>query len=288
MVLMHRWDPDRAVTLIEREGITAVGGVPTMPVQLLASRAFSPERLKSVAAITVGGGASGRALVERINAALPAVVTGNGYGMTETCSLITQVTAEDHRHRPDSVGTLVPVCEARLVDANGAEVGANANGELWIRGANVITEYWNEPEATAERFVDGWLRTGDVVRRDEEGFFYVVDRLKDLVIRGGENVSCVEVEDALLSHAGVIEAAVFGLPDDELGEIVAAQVHVADGFDGDAASLRRAVSARLAAFKVPAWIALSHEAMPRNAAGKVIKSRVREQALASRTGDRSG
>jgi long-chain acyl-CoA synthetase len=282
MVLMHRWSPERALELIERESITAVGGVPTMIVQLLASEAFSAQRLKSVGSMTWGGAASGHALVDRINDELPGVVTGNGYGMTETCSLISQITAEDHQARPDSVGVLVPVCESRIVDEEGNEVAGDGVGELWVRGANVVTSYWKDEEGTAERFVDGWLRTGDLARQDDEGFLYIVDRLKDVVIRGGENVACVEVENALLTHPGVVEGAVFGLPHPVLGETVAAWVQVTPEFKGDASVLKATVAGALAAFKVPADIWLDTEPMPRNAAGKVIKSEVRRQALKSR------
>lgn len=280
LVLLYRWSPERALALIERERIGAMGGVPTMLVQLLDSPAFDRHDLSSLRALTCGGAPSGASLVERIHAALPGVHTGNGYGMTETCSLVTQNTAEDHRNRPDSIGRAVPVCDLRVADGDGNEVAPGEEGELWVRGANVVAGYWNDPAATRASFVDGWLKTGDVVRMDDAGFVYLVDRLKDVVIRGGENVYCAEVEDALLAHPGVIESAVIGLPHDELGEIVAACVQRRAGAQVETQALRASVAERLAAFKIPEFIEVRENALPRNAAGKVIKRTLREEMMA--------
>ena len=289
MVLMHHWRAERALELIQREQLTTVGGVPTMMVQLLQCEGFDAERMNSVRTLVCGGSASGHSLVERIHNALPNVITGNGYGMTETCSLISQNTAEDHLARPDSVGPLVPVCDGRVVNASGDEVPVDEVGELWVRGANVVTEYWHDDGTGADRFVDGWLRTGDLVRRDGEGFLYVVDRLKDLVIRGGENVACAEVENVLLRHPRVVESAVFGLPHPELGETVAAWVQISPGTPVHTSDLAATVAGALAAFKVPSKIWLQREPLPRNAAGKVLKQQLRECAiaqLAGTTGDK--
>lgn len=282
LVMLYRWSPERALELIERERVTTVGGVPTMLVQLLSCPQFAPERCASVRAMVCGGAASGRALLQRIHAALPGVTTGNGYGMTESCSLISQNTAEDHLNRPDSAGPVVPVCELRVVDEHGQDVRAGERGELWVRGANVVNGYWRDPAASRERFIDGWLRTGDLGYVDDEGFLYIVDRIKDLVIRGGENIACGEVENVLLSHPEVVESAVFGLAHDELGEEVAAVVQVRNGFSGDADALRAHVAGVLAAFKVPRWIDVRREPLPRNAAGKVLKRELVAQAHSRR------
>jgi long-chain acyl-CoA synthetase len=275
IVLMYRWEPERAMQLIERERINSFGGVPSMAWQVLEHPAFERYDLSSVEGIGYGGAPAAPELVQRIKEKFPKVMPGNGYGLTETSSVTSQNAAEDYQRKPDSAGLVVPVCDVRVVDAAGNDVAAGAIGELWVKGPNVVKGYWNKPEATAETFGGGWLRTGDLVRFDEEGFIYILDRAKDMLIRGGENVYCVEVEDALYSHPAVMDAAVIGIPHRVLGEEVGAVVQVKPGAGVREDELKRHVAARLAAFKVPVRIALRAEPLPRNANGKILKRELR-------------
>ncbi|HUH84515.1 MAG TPA: class I adenylate-forming enzyme family protein [Stellaceae bacterium] len=279
IVLMYRWEPERAMQLIERERVTSFGGVPSMAWQVLEHPAFDRYDLSSVESIAYGGAPAAAELVTRIKAKFPKVTPGNGYGLTETSSVAAQNAAEDYERKPDSVGLPIPVCDFRIVDAAQQDVAPGEVGELWIKGPNVVKGYWNNPAATAASFGEGWLRTGDLARLDAEGFLYILDRVKDMLIRGGENVYCVEVEDALYSHPAVMDAAVIGIPHRVLGEEVGAVVQLKPGALVDEDGLKRHVGARLAAFKVPARIVFHAEPLPRNANGKILKRALR-QALA--------
>jgi long-chain acyl-CoA synthetase len=188
---------------------------------------------------------------------------------------------EDYLAKPDSVGPPVPVVTVKVVDPDGREVPVGEVGELWIKGPNVVKGYWNKPEATAAVFTDGWLHTGDVARLDDEGFVYIVDRAKDMLIRGGENVYCVEIEGVLYEHPGVAEAAVIGIPHPTLGEEVGAVVTPLPGATVTEKELQDFVGARLAAFKVPVKIWFYDRELPRNPAGKVLKRDLRDELVAS-------
>jgi len=275
LVLMYRWDPERAMQLIERERITSFGHVPSMAWQVIEHPNFARYDLSSVESIAYGGAPAAPELVARIRASFPKAMPGNGYGLTETSSVTSQNAAEDYQRKPDSAGLVIPVCDVRVVDAAGEDVPKGAVGELWVKGPNVVKGYWNKPEATAASFGSGWLRTGDLVRIDEEGFLYILDRVKDMLIRGGENVYCVEVEDALYSHPAVMDAAVVGIPHRVLGEEVGAVVQVKPDASISEDALRRHVAERLAAFKVPSRIVLRDEPLPRNANGKILKRELR-------------
>ncbi len=278
VVLMHKWDADRALELIADEGITGFGGVPAIAWQVLEHPKRQAFDLSSVEYVAYGGAPAAPELVSRIGEVFPAALSANGYGMTETSSLAAQNMGSDYLAKPDSIGPLIPVCDGRVVGEDGADVDGGV-GELWIRGPNVVRGYWNKPEETAETFVDGWLRTGDLVRCDDEGFIYVLDRAKDMLIRGGENVYCVEVEDALYSHPAVMDAAVIGLPHMILGEEVGAMVQVTPEADVKTEDLMAQVAGRLAAFKVPVRIELLSEPLPRNANGKILKSEIRDRMI---------
>jgi long-chain acyl-CoA synthetase len=186
---------------------------------------------------------------------------------------------EDYESRPDSVGTPVPVCEVKVVDEQGRDLPAGEVGELWIKGPNVVKGYWNKPQATAETFTDGWLHSGDLGRVDDEGFVFVVDRTKDMLIRGGENIYCVEVESVLYDHPEVMDAAVVGIPHRVLGEEVGAVVQLTPGSTATPEALQAHVAERLAAFKVPVRIEIRGEPLPRNPNGKILKGELK-QALA--------
>jgi acyl-CoA synthetase (AMP-forming)/AMP-acid ligase II len=190
-------------------------------------------------------------------------------------------TGDDYVAHPDSVGVPLPVMEAKVIDGAGAALPTGETGELWLKGPNVVKGYWNKPDATAATFTDGWLHTGDVARMDDEGFVYIVDRAKDMVIRGGENVYSVEVEAALFEHPAVTDAAVIGIPHHVLGEEVGAVVQLKPGATATEQELKDHVAERLAAFKVPSRIWFRDEPLPRNPAGKILKRELREELLAS-------
>ncbi len=280
LVMIHKWDPERALDLIERERITSFGGVPAMVWQVLESPSFHDRDLSSVQTVAYGGAPAAADLVRRIKEEFPTVTPGNGYGLTETSSITTFNGGDDYVRKPDSVGAAVPVCELKVVDPDGGELPTGDVGELWIKGPNVVKGYWKKPEATDESFTDGWLHSGDLAHIDDEGFVTIVDRAKDMLIRGGENIYCVEVESALYDHPEVMDAAVVGLPHRVLGEEVGAVVQVTPGSDVSEEALQRHVAERLAAFKVPVRVELRTEPLPRNAAGKILKRALRDEMVA--------
>lgn len=279
LVMMQRWDAGRALELIERERITVFGGVPSMALQVLNHPDLSIRDTSSVRSVAYGGAPAPPELVRRIKSHFPVGTASNGYGLTETSSVATMNSGDDYLARPDSVGPPVPVVEVKVVDAGGQALPLGAVGELWIKGPNVVRGYWAKPEATAASFSDGWLHTGDLAKLDQEGFVYIVDRAKDMLIRGGENVYCVEIEAALYEHPGVAEAAVIGIPDEVLGEEVGAVVQLRPGATVDHEALRAHVASKLAAFKVPSRIWFTDEALPRNPAGKILKRRLRDDLI---------
>jgi long-chain acyl-CoA synthetase len=277
LVMMHRWNPERALELIERERITSFGGVPSMVWQVLESPDFEHRDTSTVTHIGYGGAPAAPELVRRIRESFPAATASNGYGLTETSAITTTNNSVDYECKPASVGVPVPICDVKVVDEKGREVVPGEVGELWIRGPNVVKGYWGRPEATAETLTDGWLHSGDLARIDEEGFVYILDRAKDMLIRGGENVYCVEVEDVLFAHPEVMDAAVVGIPHRVLGEEVGAAVQLRPGSDASEESLRQHVAAHLAAFKVPVRIVLRPEPLPRNANGKILKRQLKQE-----------
>jgi len=278
LALMHKWDVIRAFELIEREKLQGAGGVPTMAWQLVEHPLRANYDLSSLLTINYGGAPAAPELVKRIGEVLPTSAPGIGYGMTETNAMVTSNGAEDYINRPESCGPATPVADLKIIDpADGVTpVRAGELGELWVKGPMVVKGYWNKPEATAQTFQDGWVRTGDLARIDEEGFCFIVDRAKDMLIRGGENIYCVEVENALYDHPAVMDAAVVGMPHKQLGEEPAAVVTLKPGAEATAEDLRRHVAERIAAFKVPVVIRFWPETLPRNANGKILKSELRK------------
>lgn len=280
IVLMRRWDAGEALKLIERERVQLTGGVPTIAWQLLEHPDRDKHDLSSLEAIQYGGAPAAPELVRRIEAEFGAA-PGSGWGMTETMATVTQHTGEDYLNRPDSCGPPVPVAELKIMSVDGAqELPVGEVGELWARGPMIVKGYWNKPEATAETFVDGWVRTGDLARLDEEGFCYIVDRAKDIVIRGGENIYSIEVENVLYAHPAVTDAALVGVPHRTLGEVPAAVVHLCPGCEASEGELQDWVAQHLAAFKVPSAIRFVDSVLPRNANGKILKGELRKMFLA--------
>ncbi len=284
ITMMHKWDATRALELIEREHITTFGGVPAMAWQVVEHAGFDDYDTSSVRSVSYGGAPAAPELVRRIRECFPDVSPGNGYGLTETSSVTSLNSGDDYVRKPESVGPPVPVCDVKVVDEHGDRVPEGEIGELWIKGPNVVKGYWNKPEATAESFTDGWLHTGDVARIDDEGFIHIVDRAKDMVIRGGENVYCVEVESVLYDHPAIVDAAVFGVPDKVLGEKVAAAVQVKDGHDVTVGAIQEHVAEHLAKFMVPEFIDIRHEPLPRNPQGKILKRDLRDELTPRWTG----
>jgi long-chain acyl-CoA synthetase len=275
LVLQRRFDAEKALELIERERITSVGGVPTIAWQLLEHPRFGEFDLSSIQAVSYGGAPSAPELVRRIKERLPHAQPGQGWGMTETSATATTNFAEDYVRKPHSCGVPSPVIDARVVDEHGDALPPGEVGELMVKGPIVVRGYWNRLDATAETFVDGWVRTGDLARIDEEGFITIVDRAKDMLIRGGENIYCVEVENALYEHPAVVDAAVVPIAHPTLGEEPGAVVYLKPGSHASEAELRHFVAQKLAAFKVPVRIVFWPESLPRNANGKLLKRELR-------------
>lgn len=275
MVFMHHWDAEEAMGIIERERVQLTGGVPTIAWQLLDHPARGDYDLSSLELITYGGAPAAPELVRRIHDELGAA-PGSGWGMTETMATVTGHVAEDYLNRPDSCGPPVAVADLKIMSADGSrELPTGEVGELYAYGPMVAKGYWNRPDATAESFIDGWMRTGDLARLDEEGFCYIVDRAKDMVIRGGENIYSSEVENVLYEHPSVTDAAVIGLPHQQLGEEPAAVVHLTEGERASEEELQQWVAARLAHFKVPVRVVFTDGMLPRNANGKILKKDLR-------------
>lgn len=280
LVLMRKWDAGEALALIERERVQVTGGVPTIAWQLLEHPDREKYDLSSLEVVQYGGAPSAPDLVKRIFDVFGAL-PGNGWGMTETMATVTQHVGEDYLARPTSCGAPVPVADLKIMADDGVtERPVGEVGELWARGPMIVRGYWNAPEETAKTFVDGWVRTGDLARLDEEGFCTIVDRAKDIIIRGGENIYSIEVEDVLYAHPSVTDAALVGVPDPALGEVPAAVVHLCPGCEASEAELQAFVRARLAAFKVPVAVRFSDTVLPRNANGKILKSELRQMFAA--------
>jgi long-chain acyl-CoA synthetase len=276
IVMMYKWDVIRAFELIEREKIVMAGGVPTIAWQLIEHPARGDYDLSSLESVAYGGAPSAPELVRKIVETFPKSQPGQGWGMTETSAAVTGNSAEDYEHRPDSCGPAVPVCDLKIVDPEGRTLPCGEVGELWARGPNIVINYWNKPEATAQTFEDGWVKTGDLARLDEEGFCFIIDRAKDMLIRGGENIYCVEVENALYDHPAVMDAAVVAVPHKTLGEEPGAVVTLKEGGEATEQELRAFVAERIAAFKVPVKIVFWPETLPRNANGKILKAELKK------------
>ena len=287
IVLMHHFDATKALRLIESEKITAIGGVPTIAMQIIDHPDFDKFDTSSVTTISYGGAPAPPELVKRIKSHFPVGQPGNGYGLTETSAGVCFNAGPDYVAKPNSCGPVVPVCEVAIVpeDFEGDEPpvdrpsGPEVVGELWVKGPNVVRGYWNKPEATAKAFTKGWMHTGDVARIDDEGFVYIVDRAKDMIIRGGENIYSVIVEAAIFEHPDVADCAVVGLPHPTMGEEVAAVIVLRPGHVIEAEEISRHVAARLAKFEVPTKIFFFSTPLPRNPQGKVLKRELRDSLV---------
>ena len=278
-----RFTPETALHLIQDHQVTVWATVPTMVWRVCEHPDRHSYDTSSVRSVAFGGSPSADELQRMVRETFPNVSsTSNAYGLTETSSVATVISGEDAIERPTSVGPPVPTVHLKIIDAAGNEVPVGETGEVCITGPILMAGYWNKPEATAEAIdADGWLHTGDVGHVDEDGFLYITDRKKDMIIRGGENIYCVEIEQRLVSHPHIADAAVIGVPHPELGEEVKAVVQVEDGETLTEAEVRQWVADGLAAFKVPAYVEITTEKLPRNASGKLLKNVLRGEGEVS-------
>ncbi len=277
LVHMYKWDAGEALTLIEKEGITHMTGVPVMAREVIAHPNFAATDTSTLLSFGGGGAQLQPDLVSTIDSEVATARPNTGYGMTETCGIITSIGGDFFINKPDSCGPAMPCYESKIVDAAGNELPVGEAGELLVRGAQVIRGYLNREDATAETIQNGWLRTGDVARKDEDDFLFIVDRIKDMVLRGGENIYCAEVESALFEHGAVAECSVFGVPDDRLGEEVGVAVFLKDNQNATADELRAHCQTLIAGHKVPRYVWITQEPLPRNASGKFLKRELRER-----------
>lgn len=289
VVGMYKWDVDKALMAIERERITIFSGVPSMAYELVRSPNYENYDLSSLKSMSGGGAALVPEHSKKINERSGGkVAPGTGYGMTETNGLATALGGRELLARPKSVGrSQPPLVDIKIVDSVGEEVPRGQPGEIWIRGPMNFSGYWNRPEATAETLTEGWVHTGDIGHMDDEDYVFITDRLKDMVIRGGENIGCQEVEAVILDHPKVQESAVFGVPHPRLGETLAATVVRAPDSDLTAGELQSFVAEHLARFKVPEHVWIRETQLPRIASGKIYKRGLREEAIEALTNQAS-
>ncbi len=271
LVHMHKWDAGEALRIIEEEKITVFSGVPTMSREIISHPDFATRDTSTLTSLNGGGAAVQPDLVGKIDKGGRGAQPGQGYGMTEVCGIISTSTGFFLSNKPSSAGMVIPIYDVKCIDKEGNTLPVGETGEVCVRGSQVIKGYLNRPEATAETIVDGWLHTGDIGYIDEDNFIYLVDRAKDMVLRGGENVFCSEVETALYKHPDVAECTVFSIPDERLGEEVGAAIFPAQGKYPAAAELREFCKTQLAAYKAPRYIWILDEPLPRNASGKFVK-----------------
>jgi long-chain acyl-CoA synthetase len=277
-VTIPLFDPAGVMALIEAHGVTQTVMVPTMIGMLLAHPEFSPERLRSLRQMIYGASPMPAAVLDTLLSSFPDLEVIQGYGMTECSSVLTILGAKEHRKGGDrlrSAGLPLPGTSVSIRDDDGAAVAKGETGEVWARGGNFMTEYWNKPEATAEAFEGGWYHTGDAGYVDDEGYLFLVDRVKDMIVTGGENVYSAEVESALSKHPSVEQVAVIGIPHDMWGEQVHAVVVLVAGAEADAEGLQAFARESIAGYKVPKSVEFRVEPLPLSGAMKVLKKDLR-------------
>ena len=280
-VMMYKWNAEKALELIEKERLSVLHGVPTMTWEVMNSPRFEQTDLRSLRIVQSGGASRPPGHLTMMQKKFaPVVQPGLGYGLTETNAIGATITGAFYLSKPESTGRPTqPVTQIRIEDEQGNELPAGQIGEICIKGATVMKGYWNRPEDTAAVIRDGWFHTGDLGLLDEHGFVIIKDRAKDIVIRGGENVACAEVEYALSEHPDVFEAAVYGLPDERLGEIVGATIMIRPGSALTQDVLQSFLKAHIAHYKVPSHILMQTEQLERIASGKIAKKVLRQQAI---------
>jgi long-chain acyl-CoA synthetase len=271
IVMMYKWDVERALGYIEEERITAIAAAPAMILDLLESPRLQEIDYSSLFSLGIGGAATPPRVARLLQERLPQNFSGTGWGMTETNAQGASLTGRAFHQKPGSAGFPHPIAQFRICDEQGTELPDGERGEIWIRSPTNIREYWNRPEVNAQEIQHGWLKTGDIGYLDEEGFLYLADRAKDMIIRGGENIYPIEIENALLDHPAIKEVAAIGLPHERLGEEVAVVVHLHPGESVEEADLVKYLKECLAAYKIPTQIIFSESELPRNATNKILK-----------------
>ena len=280
VVGMYKWDVEEALGIIEAERITEFNGVPTMAWELVQSPNRGKYDLSSLKSAGGGGAPMAPEHARQIDKTIAKGAPGTGWGMTETQGLATTIGGPAFLDRPRSCGRAVPpIVKVKAVKSDGTDAAPFETGELWIWGVMNLSEYWNKPEATAETLTDGWVHTGDIGHLNEEGYVFITDREKDMVLRGGENVGCQEVEAVLYDHPRVLEAVVFGVPDERLGETLAAIVVAKPDETLTGEDVQAFAAEHLAKFKVPEHVWIRTERLPRIASEKIFKRGLREEAI---------
>jgi long-chain acyl-CoA synthetase len=282
VMLEGKFEPVKALTLIERERVTMWSGVPTMVWRVCEYPDRHDFDTSSVTNVSFGGSPSADELLRRIRETFPGVrTTTNAYGLTESSSAATTLSGADAFLKPDSVGLAMPTVDIAILGSHGEHLPPLQTGEVLLRGPIIMPGYWNKPEATATTVIDGWLHTGDVGHLDSEGYLFITDRAKDMIIRGGENIYCVEIENRLVEHVAIADAAIISVPHETLGEEVKAVLEIVDGANVTDDEIREWVAASLAGFKVPTYIERSDGKLPRNASGKLLKNVLRGEGHVS-------
>ena len=277
LAIMYKWDAEKALEMIEREQITNFVGVPTQSWDLVNSPVFDKYDTSSLRAVGGGGAPSPTSLVGKVNDKVKNGSPQLGYGMTETNAYGPGITGSDYLSHPTSTGRALLPMLVEVRDENLKSLPTGTAGEIWFFGPMLIRGYWNRPDATAETIVDGWLRSGDIGRLDADGFVYVEDRVKDMILRAGENIYGAEVESAIYDHPAVHEAAVFGVPHERLGEEVGVAILPKDGVVLDLQNLWKFLEGKISAHKVPIHVIVMNEPLPRNAAGKFLKRELQQR-----------
>jgi len=284
LVHMYKWDAGEALRIIEEERVTSFAGVPVMCREIINHPDFAKRDTSTLTSLGGGGAAVQPDLIDKIGEKGGGAKAAQGYGMTEACGGISASAGAFLMAKPNSAGMVMPIYDLKCVDEDGNDLPVGETGEICVRSAQVMKGYLNRPEATAETIVDGWLHTGDIGFVDEDNFIYLVDRAKDMVLRGGENVYCSEVEVALFKHDGVAECSVFSVPDERLGEEVGAAIFPVQATELNAQDIREFCKTQLAAYKVPRYIWITEEPLPRNASGKFVKRDLQESLNISDAG----
>jgi acyl-CoA synthetase (AMP-forming)/AMP-acid ligase II len=275
-VMMHKWDPLEALKLIEQEKVTYFNGVPTMSLELMNHPQLASFDTSTLTDISAGGAARPADHVRKLYDKFEQGFPSTGYGLTETNALGAVNGGGDYVYKPRSVGTATsPIVDIKILDEWGNEVSQEEQGEICIKSISNVVEYWRNPTATKDSFIHGYFRTGDLGYKDQDGFVYIVDRVKDIIIRGGENISCLEVEAAIYKFPHIKENSVFALPDERLGEIVGAVVQLTPNNSIDTEQLQHFLAEHLAGFKVPAVIWVSEQPLPRLGSGKINKKQLK-------------
>jgi steroid-24-oyl-CoA synthetase len=281
IVMMYKWDVDKALEYIEHERVTTLNAAPAMLLDLLEAPQFGQADTSSLFSLGIGGAATPPRVSNLLYEKLPQNFSGTGWGMTETNAQGASLTGKAFHDKPGSAGFPHPIVDIRICDEQGDTLSQGSTGEIWVRSCANIREYWHRPEINAQEIRDGWLKTGDIGYLDDDGFLYLADRAKDMIIRGGENIYPIEIENELLEMDQVREVAAIGLPDERLGEEVAVVVHLHSPGSLGADQLLDYARTKLAAYKVPTQVFFSEEPLPRNATNKVLKAVLKQQYVTS-------